>query len=170
MELEWYCTIYSTSQPRWAGSHVVVVDGCTLTYCEHSTIQVHVVVGHILSLTSLHPLLPFPPIPSSLLPPPPPPCPPPSPPFYPVWRQPSQGGGEFVVCSVYMASEHSCHTELPCTLDLCLWQCGSNVTPGKASDGVLQSEADRHHRHRTDEGPAGGSWRREGVGGGRGCM
>ena len=68
MELEWYCTIYSTSQPRWAGSHVVVVDGCTLTYCEHSTIQVHVVVGHILSLTSLHPLLPFPSIPSSFLP------------------------------------------------------------------------------------------------------
>ena len=60
-----------------------------------------------------------------------------------------------MVCFVYMASEHSCHTELPCAPDLCVWQRDSNVAPGEASDGVFQSEADRHHCHRTDEGPAG---------------
>ena len=60
-----------------------------------------------------------------------------------------------MVCFVYMASEHSCHTELPCAPDLCVWQRDSNVAPGETSDGVFQSEADGHHRHRTDEGPAG---------------
>ena len=148
--------------------------------------DVHVLVGYILSLTSplvsflfiplspslsslssSPPLLPSSPSSLSSLTSPPP-SPPSPPPFYPVWGQPSQGGGEFVVCFVYVASEHSCHTELPCTPHLCLWQCGSNVAPGKASDGVLQSEADSHHRHRTDEGLAGGSWR--GGGGGMRCM
>ena len=72
-----------------------------------------------------------------------------------VWRRALERDRGPVECPLHMASKHTCYTQLPCSVDLCIRKPHSHAAASQENHGLLQSNQASLHCLRTYERPSG---------------